>query len=100
MARQEQVAEGVTRAIGARGGVAATMAAAGRQCGQHNESGRGEEQVAAVTAVAVLLCGRQAADDAMSQMAGRRMMQRERAVTTTTIDLIGRRISQRKLAAV
>ena len=79
-------------------GVAATMAAAGRHRGQRNESGRGEEQVAAMMAASMSLCGRRAADDATSQTAGRQTMQREQAVTTVTIDLIGRQILQQKLA--
>ena len=67
--------------------------------GQRNESGRGEEGVAAMKAAAVSSCGRRAADDAMSQTAGQRTMQRERAVTTTAIDWSGWQILQRKQAA-
>ena len=33
-------------------------------CGQHNKCGRGEEEVAAMTAAAMSLRGRRAADDA------------------------------------
>ena len=80
-------------------GVAATMAAASRQRRQRNESGWGEEQVASMTAASMSLCGRRAADDATSQTAGWRMMQHTRAVMTMTINLIGRQISQQKLAA-
>ena len=49
------------------------------------ESGWGEEGVAAMMVTAMSLHGRQAADDATSQMVGWQMMQQERAVTTTTI---------------
>ena len=54
------------------------MAATGRQHGEHKESGWGEERVAAMTVVAMPLHGRRAADEATSQMAGRRTMQQER----------------------
>ena len=47
--------------------------------GQRNKSGRGEERVAAMTAAAMLLHGRWAADDMTSQTVGRQTMQRERA---------------------
>jgi len=51
-------------------------------------SGRGEEGVAATTAVAAMsLCGRQAVDDAMNQTAvGPQMMGQERTVTRTAIN--------------
>ncbi len=54
--------------------------------GQQNKSGQGEEGVAAMMAAAMWLRGRRAADDATSQTVGWRTMQRERAVTLTTID--------------
>jgi hypothetical protein len=44
--------------------------------------------------VAMSLRGRRAADDVMSQVARRQMMQRERAVMTTASGKIGRRILQ------
>jgi hypothetical protein len=39
-----------------------------------------------MTTLAVLLCGRRVADDAMSQTAGRQTLGRERAVMTMTIN--------------
>ena len=53
---------------------------------QRNESSQGDEGVAAMTAVAMSSRGRRVADDAASQTVGRRTMQQERAVMTTTIN--------------
>jgi hypothetical protein len=46
-------------------------------CGRHNESGRGEEEVAAMTAAEMSSRGRRAADEAKDQMAGQWTMQQE-----------------------
>ena len=63
----------------------------------HNESGQGEEEVAAMTAAAMLSRGQRAADDAMRSDGG--AADNAKRVTMTASDKIGRQMMQRKQAA-